>query len=67
MLKYLQRVPLDISLINWLSLHQDERKTRKTRIAHNATCYHKFKALPHVVSYIFPQFHMDRRYWNGLS
>ena len=36
-LKYLQRVPLDISSINWHCLHQDAGKTWITWIGQNAT------------------------------
>ena len=43
MLKYLQRVPLDISIINWKYLHQDAAKTWMTWIDHNAMRYHNLK------------------------
>ena len=39
MVKYLQRVPLDI-FINWHYLHQDAEKTWIIWIGHNATRYH---------------------------
>ena len=61
--KYLQRVPLDVS-INWRHLHQDAWKTWITWWGHNATRYHNFSALPHVLPYIFPQFNMDIPWWN---
>ena len=48
-LKYLQRVALDISIINWYCLHQDARKNSITWIDHNVTRYHKFIAVPHVL------------------
>ena len=64
MLKYLQRVPLDISIINWHYLHQDAGKTWITWIHHNVTYYHNFNALPHALPhglpYMFSQFHTDR-------
>ena len=59
MVKYLQRVPLDVS-INWRYLHQNAGKTWITWISHYATCYHNFNALSHVLLYIFSQFNMDR-------
>ena len=58
MVKYLQRVPLDVS-INWRYLHQDAGRTWVTWIDHNATRYHKFNALPHALPYIFSQFNID--------
>ena len=58
MVKYLQRVPLDVS-INWRYLHQDAGRTWVTWIGHNATRYHKFNALPHALPYIFSQFNID--------
>ena len=64
MLKYLQRVPLDISIINWKYLHQDAAKTWMTWIDHNAMRYHNLKmlphALPHALPYIFSHFNMNR-------
>ena len=35
-------------------------QTLKTWIGHNATRYHKFNALPHVLRYIFSQINMDK-------
>ena len=62
--KYLQRVALDISIINFRYLHQDAEKPWITWIDHNLTHYHNFNAvphaLPHALPYIFSQFHMDR-------
>ena len=46
MLKYLQRVSLNISIINWNYLHQDAGKSWITWIGHNTTRYHNFNALP---------------------
>ena len=63
MAKYLQKVPLDVS-INWRYLHQDAGKTWIKWIGHNATRYHNFNplphALPHALLYIFSQFNMGR-------
>ena len=67
MVKYLQRVTLDVS-INWPYLHQDVRKTWITWIGDNATRYHNFNVLPHALLYIFSQFnkigHNGMRYHN---
>ena len=64
MLRYLQRVLLDITIINWHYLHQDAGKTWMPWIGHNATRYHNFNmlphGLPHALPYIFSQFDMDR-------
>ena len=64
MLKNLQRVLLDKSIINLHALHQDAGKTWMTWIGHNATCYHIFITLPHwlshVLPFIFSLFDMDR-------
>ena len=51
MVKYLQRVPLDVS-INWHYLHQDAGKTWITWIGHNAMRYHNFNALPDALPYV---------------
>ena len=59
MVKYLQRVPLDVP-INGRYLHQNAGKTWITWISHNATCYHTFNALSHTLLYIFSQFNTDR-------
>ena len=60
MLKYLQRVPLGISIINWHYLYQDAPKTWVTSIGHSATLYHSFITLPYALPYIFSQFNIDR-------
>ena len=64
MLKYLQRLSLDISIVNWHYLHQDAGKTWITCRAHNAARCHNFNALPHALPhalpYIFSQFNLNR-------
>ena len=58
MLKNLQRVLLDKSIINLHALHEDAGKTWMTWIGHNATCYHIFNVLPNGLLLIFSQFGM---------
>ena len=60
MLKYLQSVPLVISIINWHYLYQDAPKTWITSIGHSATRYHSFNTLSYALPYIFSQFNIDR-------
>ena len=63
MVKYLQSVPLDVS-INWRYLYLDAGKTWITLIGHNATPCHNFNALqhalPHTLPHIFSHFDTDR-------